>query len=101
MNTRISYMYRDACNFKQFEEVVIRGRVSLEEVKPYLDECRIFIPGQIGLPELQKRFGEQGFKFPTEDDHEFHELLDCIPTEEEAEVDVSAEEFKRYLRTES
>jgi len=101
MNTRISYMYRDACNFKQFEEVVIRGRVSLEELDPYLDDQCLFIPEEIGLPELQKRFGEQGFKFPTEDDHEFHELLDCIPTEEEPEVDVSAEEFKRYLRTES
>lgn len=69
-NTIIEYMYRDASNYKQYHSVVIEGELTWAEIEPYLDKGEYFIPGQVGLPELQWRFPS----FPSEDDHVWHEL---------------------------
>lgn len=70
MNTRITYLYRDGSNYKQSESVVIQGELTFAEVEPYLDEGEYFIPGQVGLEDLQHRFGGK----LTMDDHPWHEL---------------------------
>ena len=69
-NTRISYLYRDASNYKQHNEVVIPGTFSQKQIEVIiscLDEKEYFIPRQIGFPE--RRFGSI-----TEDDHCWFEL---------------------------
>lgn len=75
MNTKISYMYRDADNYKQYAEVVIEGSISDEDKKLILnkrDEELYFIPSQVGLDDLQERMPS-----PIGDsDHIWHELQD-------------------------
>lgn len=70
MNTRISYLYRDASNYKKHNEVVVPGTFTPEQIEAItgcLDAGGYFIPAQVGLPE--ERFGSI-----TEDDHCWFEL---------------------------
>ena len=70
MNTRITYLYRDASNYKELTEIVIRGEITEEQKRTIidcLDMGEYFIPEQLGLPA--KRFDKV-----TEDDHCWCEL---------------------------
>lgn len=54
MNTKISYLYRDADNYKQYNECIIAGTLSAKQIRAILDCCDMgeyFIPSQVGLPE--------------------------------------------------
>lgn len=91
MNTKISYLYRDASNYKMPNEVVIAGPITEHQISIIMDclECREnFIPSQVGLPE--ERFGEW-----TEDDHCWFELQRCgfEATGEEPDVYITADEL--------
>lgn len=69
-NTKVSYLYRDASNYKVHNEAVIKGGFTPEQaeaVMACLDMGENFIPCQVGLPE--KRFDNT-----TEDDHCWFEL---------------------------
>lgn len=74
MNTRIFYMYRDADNYKQNEEIILNGEISEEEIDTIfskLDEGLYFIPSQVGLNDLQERMcSDIG-----DSDHVWHELI--------------------------
>lgn len=73
MNTRIMYQYRDADNYKQFEEVVIPGEITEQDKALILskrDEGQYFIPSQVGLNDLQERMCSP----IGESDHVWHEL---------------------------
>ena len=99
MNTKINYLYRDASNYKVYNEAVINGILSVEDIETIL-ECRFdgnwFIPRRVGLPE--KRFEEW-----TEDDTDYFELdEDSFEiVEEEPTVDITPEKlvklFERQL----
>lgn len=70
MNTRISYLYRDASNYKVPNEVVVAGSITehqIDIIMGCLDGGEFFIPGQVGLPE--NRFDKW-----TRDDHCWFEL---------------------------
>ena len=71
MNTKISYLYRDADNYKVYNECIVQGEISEEKNKQILDCCDMgeyFIPRQVGLPE--RKFD----KYDTEVDHCWFEL---------------------------
>ena len=54
MNTKISYLYRDAGNYKQYNECIIAGALSAKQICTILHCCDMgeyFIPRQVGLPE--------------------------------------------------
>lgn len=71
MNTKISYLYRDADNYKNLNQVVIPGLVSSDQISTIMDclnEGEYFIPEQVGLPE------DRGFEESTEADHCWFEL---------------------------
>lgn len=73
MNTRIHYMYRDASNYKEGEEVIISGELSPEglgSIIKALYDKEYFIPPQVGMEDLQPRM----ISFPSEDDHVWHTL---------------------------
>lgn len=67
-NTSLAYMYRDADNFKQSKVVILAGEITdsmLSRIKAALgtnvdqaEELGSFIPGQVGLPDLQNQFSE-------------------------------------------
>jgi len=74
MNTRVEYLYRDSGNYKQFASVVLTGEITPEErarIAAALDSGEYFIPGQVGLEDLQPKMPF----FPNrESDHVWHEL---------------------------
>lgn len=83
-NTRIDFLYRDACNYKRFTTVVIAGTLSDEQIREMMSllyDGDWFIPEQVGLPA--NRFADF-----TQDDHPWCEicaedfsLTDAQPTE--------------------
>jgi hypothetical protein len=92
-NTVIGYMYRDASNYKAYNEVVVRGKLTLEQLKDTLEE-ECFIPAQVGLPELQSRLSS----FPSSDDHVWHTIERVEPTDEEATVKIAGSTLRgRFL----
>lgn len=96
MNTRISYLYRDASNYKVPNECIVRGLLTDEQTKAILDclDTDNFIPSQVGLPE--RRFD----RFDPEEDTCWFELYESgfEPTDAEATVDLSVEELvSRFL----
>ena len=91
LNTKIEYLYRDASNYKVYNECVINGIVTAkqrEEIVDCLSEGEYFIPSQVGLSE--KRFDDW-----TEDDHPWFELYDCDfhITKEVPTVAITADEL--------
>lgn len=91
MNTRISYLYRDASNYKMQNAAVVFGSISEDQIGiiiDCLDGGEYFIPNQVGLPE--ERFAEW-----TEDDHCWFELHSdgFTATREEPGVDMSIDEL--------
>lgn len=90
MNTELTYMYRDASNYKFFGSVIISGTIAVSELRDYLYETEYFIPECIGLKSLA----------PSEtnkDDHVWHELVGTKQTQEDANF-VSAEKLKELFR---
>jgi|TARA_Y100000310_G_scaffold266155_1_gene277546 hypothetical protein len=91
MNTKISYMYRDASNYKAYESEVIKGVIKESGLK---DECfDEFIPNECGLPSLQGQLTAYNGGTWTEDDHVYHSDLQLEPTEKEPTVEITAEDF--------
>ena len=96
MNTKISYLYRDASNNKVPNECIVRGLLT-EAQTGTISDCLIgreyggefFIPSQVGLPE--KRFG----RYDPQEDHCWFELKKdgFEPTDAEATVDLSVDEL--------
>ena len=59
MNTKINYLYRDGCNYKQHNEEIIAGTFTTEQMNTIIDclDCgEYFIPSQVGFSEI--RFGD-------------------------------------------
>ena len=69
-NTRINYLYRDASNYKKYNEVIIPGTFTEEQIHTIID-ClqggKYFIPCEVSLPEIR-------FEDKTEADHPWFEL---------------------------
>lgn len=83
MNTKISYLYRDASNYKLFNEVVIAGQLSLEQLKPFLIDEIFFVPEELGLPRLS-------FDAHTLDDHDWHEIIRLEPSNKAQDLNLTA-----------
>lgn len=99
MNTMVCYMYRDASNYKEAEAAVVEGDgITLEQLKACCDNSvgseDGFIPSQVGLDDLQHRM----IKFPTEDDHVWHELELIKPTTENHNVELTAEQLLKNFQ---
>ena len=70
MNTKIEYLYRDASNYKQHNEVVIAGEMTpqdAERIAAHMFEGDGFVPRQVGLPETRI------MDYRTDDDHALFE----------------------------
>ena len=72
MNTKISFLYRDASNYKVYNDVVVSGTFTVEQIGQITDSLEggmYFIPEQIYWPV--ERFGSI-----TDDDHPWCELCE-------------------------
>lgn len=75
MNTKIGYLYRDADNYKVWNEVVIEGVLN-DVQKQIIQKCLLdgeyFIPHAVGLPE--KTFVDLGYRYDEQADHPYFEF---------------------------
>lgn len=95
MNTKISYMYRDFNNYKQHEDVVLRGELAENQVR-LLNESATRSPGfdphSVGLEALQDRFCDG---YQEDQDNEFHEFVSAELTHEAVTLELDAQVFYR------
>lgn len=101
MNTKISYIYRDAHNYKVGNTAVVAGEIS-DEDQDYifghcLDDDEWFIPHKVGLPE--KTFVDLGYKYDADADHPYFELESMELTDEQPTVSVTAEQLVERFKT--
>lgn len=69
-NTKIEYLYRDASNYKQWNEAVLAGEFTKDDIDKIRDvmDGEFFCPEQVGLPLVRP---DDSY---TEDDHCWSEL---------------------------
>lgn len=104
MITVLSYMYRDASNYKQRKEIAFSGRVTDEEQAAFVahlseaggGERRYFLAEQVGLRNLRDAWHTH-----FEDDHIWHESqgFDVVDRVEPTKETIS-EFISRFCRTE-
>ena len=82
MNTKFSYLYRNASNYKKFNDVVINGALNLDDIEPYLKDGTFFIPSEVGLDDLQN----DPF---TSEDHIWHEIEEIESTIDQSTVELN------------
>lgn len=74
VQTRLHYEYADASNYKMAGTALFAGQISFDELVTLFRACEKgedgFIPGQVGLPDLQERLAD----WNEETDHPWHEL---------------------------
>lgn len=76
-NTYVSWLYRDADNYKIGLDTVLQGTLNEEEkqeIRRCLEGDTYFIPGQIGLCDLQNKFNDGQSYWDPDRDHPWHEL---------------------------
>ncbi len=89
MNTKVKYMYRDACNYKTLGDAIFTGTLTEAEkksIKDATDGERMFIPEQVGMPPLRE-------EYPTIDDHCWHEFISIEDTTEKSTETITAKEL--------
>lgn len=91
-NTKISFLYRDAANYKFWHDAVVAGSVSQEQIDQIMGALEgdggYFIPSAVGLPCDYA----SGYE-PNDDDHPWCELFadSFEPTDHAPTVDMTAE----------
>lgn len=86
MNTAISYLYRDAHNYKEFGEEVLEGELDEAQQQAILDMGEDFLPGYFDLPVLRVGYN-------LEFDHIWHEVTEVYPTTSKPTVSLTAADF--------
>lgn len=87
-NTEITYLYRDASNYKFWGSFVVSGRFYPAEVEQFLFDREFFVPQKLGIPSLTP-------KERNEDDHDLHTFESAEPTEVPANLCSSKELARR------
>lgn len=75
MNTKISFTYRDAANYKIQNSCVLAGEINSNMIAMILDACedgKRFIPEAVGLPHAT--FEDIGYSYHDDLDHPWFEL---------------------------
>jgi hypothetical protein len=95
-------MYRDADNYKAHTAIVLQGRITVADANQIvkgLYEGEAFIPGQIGLPDLQGSL-TQWDGWNEETDHPFHDITRISYVNDEVTMtNLTASELVKRLST--
>lgn len=92
-NLKFEYLYRDAGNYKQFGQIVIKNPNGLdikkinEDIRKKLIDGEYFYPKQIGVPKIEI------YAFDPEMDHEWYEFLNFSISDETPTEDINVENF--------
>ena len=90
MNSCLTYLYRDASNYKFWGTVTIEGHLEMDQLTPYLHEGEYFLPELVEIPSLTP-------SPMTEDDHNWHQLF-SVEYSKIVECSVRASEFVKLFR---
>ncbi len=85
MNTSFTYEYRDGANYKTRHTEILSGVLTMADIESCLSNNACddgFIPGQVGMKELQEQLGDECQTGITGDDHVWHQVLEIVPTED-------------------
>lgn len=98
MNTRINYVYRDAGNYRIYNECIVPGLMTPSQKQEIQNCCldrSLFVPSQVGLPENR-------FDSWSEDDTPFFEVGEPLfeETSEPANVNISIPNLVASFRME-
>jgi len=94
-NTELFYMYRCAANYKDIEQIVVSGHLSVADFKDNLIDYNHIIAHQVGLPSPQ-----DNLRMDRELDHCLCELVSVEFTKAPpSEQSVTAEELQKLLNT--
>jgi hypothetical protein len=91
VNTELFYVYRDACNYKFRNSVIVGGVLEPAQIECFLREKVFFIPSEVGLSDLQPEPS-------TVDDHIWHEIEAIELTNDEPNVEMQASSLVRLFR---
>ncbi|MBK0404875.1 hypothetical protein I5M27_17925 [Adhaeribacter sp. BT258] len=97
LNIQLSYLYRDAGNYKQFGNIIFSNpeNIPLEvisaKIRAALIDGEYFVASKWQIPALQS------FHFDEELDHNWHEFEDIESTKEEVTNERSISEFLNQL----
>ena len=90
-------MYRDASNYKTSRTIRVKGVIRFKQIQPCLaneSEGTEFIPSQVGLEDIQKDLA----KYPSDNDHVWHQLGSVLVTEKEPTVKITAAELLKNFQ---
>jgi len=102
MNTKFSYLYRDAGNNKSHAAVVFKGAFKPEDterLRRAFDSSTYFIAEQVGLPVAY--LFTQGYEFDEVIDHCYHEFDDKELTDEQSTDARTIDEFVTRVEREA
>ena len=88
--TAFTYLYRDAANYKAFGTVLLAGPwtdADTATLRATLLDATWFVPERVGLPSLRPAL-EVWSDGPTDNDHDFHELVDIVAATPEQRADL-------------
>ena len=92
-NTKFSYFYRDADNYKQHEVIVLSGAMTLEQaatITSKLDEDDGFVPSAVGLQDLQEHMVNG---WDPQVDHPYHEIDEISLTDLKSTTEMTVAEL--------
>jgi hypothetical protein len=103
MNTSIRFLYRDASNYKTSAVEILAGVLTdaeKHEIVGLLDLSEdAFIPGQVGLRDLQEDLAVYSDGRFTSDDRVWHEMLeDLADTDDSPTVVLTAKDLLAAFR---
>lgn len=88
--TQITYLYRDASNYKYRGDFCVLGELQVQEFSNYLFDSEFFIPEKIGLVALRPEAAN-------DDDHLLHSFEECKAVDGR-EYQMTTGEFRRRMR---
>ena len=86
---KVTYLYRDAGNYKFWGEFYIEGQLTQDELRPHLLRSEYFVPERVGIPSL----------VPLQmngDDHLLHEIDSITPSGSAPYVATADELLERF-----
>jgi hypothetical protein len=99
MNIKLSYLYRDASNYKRFNEVVFRNpnAITFDEIhsiirSKLIDGCW-FVAKDWNLPDMHF----QEYEWNNEVDHEWHELELIEETKDPVTLQTPIDDFLKTI----
>lgn len=94
MNTIINYLYRSNSNYKNHNEVIVKGVPTDEQIQKIMNSL---IDGTNFIPEMIGLSLDRGWEYEEDEDNDFAELNNGAesfePTDKPATEDITIEEL--------